>query len=176
MSDLIEAANTIRQIAVKLKGFEVAAAALEKVGSFEQAEAEAKAAALKAQNEASVAMDDLKAARFEAEEARASGQRALSEAINDADTARALAKEDADRLVAEAKENAEKIIEGGKSKAAEHMRNVLSQVESEEARVAELQAQGVELNRANLEASNALEATEAKLKAARESIANLLGQ
>lgn len=175
MSDLIQAASTIREIAVKLRGFELAAAALERVGSFEQAEAEAKASAEKAKTEAAVALADLDAARKEADDMRAEGAKAKATAVSEADEVLRGGVETADHLVAEAQAQAERIVDGGKSKAAEHMRVVLSQVESEEEKLAELRAKTIELERANLEAVTALETTEAKLRTAREQIANLLG-
>lgn len=175
MSELIQAATTIREIAVKLRGFELAAAALERVGSFEQAEAEAKAAAEKAKADASEALADLDAARKEAEMARAEGDKAKAKAIEDADRIRAEAAESGAKLVSDAQAESERIIEQGRSKAAEHMRNVLDQVEAAEKRLEEVTARGVERERALVIAENALAATEAKLAKAREQIASLLG-
>lgn len=174
MSDLIEAASAIRQIAVKLKGFELAAEALERVGSFEQAEAEAKAAAEKAKAEAALALADLDAARKDAEKMRTDGEMAKALGINDADRIRREAAEEGAKLVSDAQAEAERIIEQGRSKAAEHMRNVLDQVEAAEKKLEEVTARGVERERALIAAENALAATEAKLAKAREQIESLL--
>lgn len=174
MSDLIQAATTIREIAVKLKGFELAAAALERVGSFEQAEAEAKAAAEQAKADAALALSDLDVARADAEKMRADGEAARAAAIVDADRIRAEAAESGAKLVSDAQAEAERIIEQGRSKAAEHMRNVLDQVEAAEKKLEEVTARGVERERALVIAENALAATEAKLAKAREQIESLL--
>lgn len=174
MSDLIQAAATIREIAVKLRGFGLAAAALERVGSFEQAEAEAKASAEKAKADAAIALADLDAARGDAEKMRADGEAAKAKAIEDADRIRAEAAESGAKLVAEARAESERIIEQGRSKAAEHMRNVLDQVEAAEQKLEDLTARGVERERALVIAENSLAATEAKLAKAREQIESLL--
>lgn len=174
MSNLIEAASAIRQIAVKLKGFELAAEALERVGSFEQAEAEAKAAAEKAKAEAALALSDLEAARKDAEDMRAAGEREKAAAVEEAGQIRRAADEQALAAIEAAKAEAERIIEQGRSKAAEHMRNVLDQVEAAEQKLEEVAARGVERERALVIAENALATTEAKLAKAREQIESLL--
>ena len=175
MSDLIQAANTIREIAVKLRGFEVAAAALERVGSFEQAADEARRSAVEAQAEAAAALSDRDAALREAEQIRAESVAVKSAASAEAERILSAAGAEAGGIVAAARLEAKEAIENGRISAADHMKSVLAQVYEAETKVEELKAKGVELARANVVAENALAATEAKIAKAREQIASLLG-
>lgn len=174
MSELIQAATTIREIAVKLRGFELAAAALERVGSFEQAAEEAHRSAVAAQAEAAAALADRDSALREAEQIRAEALAVKNATAVEAERVLAAAGSEAGSIVADAQAQAKEIVDGGRASAAEHMKSILAQVYEAETKVEELKAKGVELARANVVAENALAATEAKISKAREQIASLL--
>jgi len=84
MSDFTEAADSIRTIAKRLDGFRLAADMLERIGSVDQAAAEAEARAKAANTEAKDAMDRLTQAKVQLDDVNAAALDIIAKTKEDA--------------------------------------------------------------------------------------------
>lgn len=98
MNQFIEAADAIRTIVKRLEGFQLAANALEQIGSIDQAAKEAQAARAKAVKEADKAKDELAAVEAAMVAAKERVALTLAEANVRASALTAQAAADADKI------------------------------------------------------------------------------
>lgn len=108
MSTLIDAAASVRKVAALFKDFTAAADALERVGSLEQAEAEAGKRVVVAQEQAQEAQEQLAVVR----EANSKALAVAEAALRDAEQAGALEREKARLVAAEIIDEAKRKAEG----------------------------------------------------------------
>jgi DNA anti-recombination protein RmuC len=175
MSDKIQAADAIRASIRSYRQLAEYADMLEKVGSLENAEKEALAAANKARAEA--AKQKAKADEYEAlAKSIESNSVAITKAAQE--TASQIiqdAEEKAGAEIAKAKARAEVIIHNATAVLTEKNRRLEEQADARTAALKDIEAACLELEQRRDDARQELEVLDGKLAATKAAIANLLG-
>lgn len=172
---LQEAADAIRRAAKMYENFQIAAQALDRVGSLEQAEQEATARTEAAKREAEIAKAELGAITEETEDAIAKRDGVIAD--TNAECARILASAEAaaQEKMAQAGENAQAIVREAQSNAASIVAAARAEANGIHDSVAAAAAAKDAAEVARDAAQRELDELNGKIQAAKEQIAKLLG-
>ena len=174
MSEKLKAADLIERQARTFEAFIAAAAELRKIGSLEQAAAEATEQAAKARKLAAVAADDLAAAKAEVKAAKDQAKATADAAKARADALVEEGKAGAADMVASAKQTASSLIATAEEKVARLLSGVVAQRAALEADIDALTEKANVLMASIATKHAEADALDARLAKAQAQIAKLL--
>lgn len=175
MSKYLEAATTLKRLAVKYEGLLAAAAELEELGSFEQTVAASESRVADLNRQADEINAELLSARQSVDSARENASTIEQRANSLAMSRLADADDRVKEILQAAEEQAANIIGRANDRANSQIVGLDAQIEERKSRIRELDGNFQSLTRSAADKVAELAALDTKIAAAKDQIARLLG-